>query len=56
MSRDVDRVIDYIKTIDDIPPVHRQIMINRLDPPPSKEELALACEQVYPSTQEVSHE
>jgi len=49
MARDVDRVMDYVHHMLDVPPVHRQVMLNRLDPPPTQEELDRAREQVYPT-------
>ena len=48
MARDVDRIIDYVNRQTDIPPVHRQVMVNRLDPAPTQEELDRASAQVYP--------
>jgi hypothetical protein len=31
MARDVDRVIEFIRAQDYIPPVHRQVMIDRIE-------------------------
>jgi hypothetical protein len=48
MNRDVDRVIDYINGLDYIPPVHRRVMVNRLDPRPTQAEIDRAAAEVYP--------
>lgn len=48
MARDVDRIILYVREQTDIAPVQRQVMVNRLDPPPTQEELDRASAQVYP--------
>ncbi len=51
MSRDIDRIIDYVRNLPAgfISPVHRQVIINRIegDGEPSREELDRAGEQVY---------
>lgn len=49
MSRDIDRILDYVRNADYIPPVHRQVIVNRIegDGPPTREELNRAHEQVY---------
>jgi hypothetical protein len=50
VSRDIDRIIEYVRNLDRwfIPPVHRQVIINRIegDGPPTDEELARAKAQV----------
>lgn len=48
LARDVDTIIEFIKTQKYIPPVHRQVMVNRLQNAPSTEELEAAKAQVYP--------
>lgn len=49
MARDIDTIINYVKGLDYIPPVMKQVIVNRLDPPPSKTEIETAKEQVYPT-------
>lgn len=50
MARDIDRVIELVRQQDYIPPVHLQVIINRIDAgPPSAGELVRATEQVYPN-------
>lgn len=49
MARDVDTIIEFIRRQDYIPPVHRQVLVNRIDPPPTQAELDRAKEQVYPN-------
>lgn len=51
MARDVDRVIDFIRSRDEIPPVHRQVMIDRVEGsgPPSDAELERAAAKVHGS-------
>lgn len=49
MSRDVDQVIRYVMSLTHLPLVQRQIMVNRLDPRPTQDEIERASEQVYPS-------
>lgn len=54
MSRDVDRVIVYVRNLERerfLPPVMAQVLVNRIDPPPSTEELEVARAQVYPDEQ-----
>jgi hypothetical protein len=47
MSRDIDRLLDYVRDLDWLPPVHRQVVINRIDAgPPTQEELDRAAAQV----------
>lgn len=53
MARDVDTVIAFIRNQSYIPPVHRQVMVNRLENPPSKEELDEAKAIVYPDVKNV---
>lgn len=50
MARDVDRVIDFIRAQDFIPPVHRQVMVDRIEGAgePSQAELDRAAAKVYP--------
>ncbi len=46
--RDIDRLIDYVKDSEWFPPVHRQVLINRIEVPPTADELERAAAQVYP--------
>jgi hypothetical protein len=47
--RDIDRLLDYVRDLDWLPPVHRQVVINRIDAgPPTQEELDRAAAQVSP--------
>lgn len=52
MPRDVDTIIEFIKTQKYIPPVHRQVIISRLETAPTQEELDVAKAIVYP---EIKH-
>lgn len=49
MSRDVDRIIEFVNEITDIPPVYKRVLVNRIDPPPTQEELERARLEVYPN-------
>lgn len=49
MARDVDTVIEFIKNQSYIPPIHRQVMANRLENPPTQEELDKARNDLYPN-------
>lgn len=49
MARDVDVIIAHIKSLNHIPPIHRQVMANRLDPPPTQAELDEARQTLYPA-------
>jgi len=51
VSRDVDRVIEFIRAQDYIPPVHRQVMVDRIEGsgPPTPDELERAKGKVYPT-------
>lgn len=31
MARDIDRLLDYIRGLPWLPPVHREVIINRID-------------------------
>jgi hypothetical protein len=45
MARDVDRVIDYVRELERehfLPPVMAQVMVDRLDTPPTNEEVERA--------------
>jgi hypothetical protein len=45
MARDVDRVIDYVRELERehfLPPVMAQVMVDRLDTPPTSEEVERA--------------
>lgn len=43
MSRDIDRLLDYVRDIEWLPPVHRQVVIDRIDVgPPTDAELRQA--------------
>lgn len=44
--RDIDEVIDFVKASDRFSPVHTQVIINRLNPPPTQRELDEARRQV----------
>jgi hypothetical protein len=46
--RDIDRIIRAIEEDDRIPPVHKRVLINRIEPPPTREELDRAQAEVYP--------
>lgn len=48
MARDIDRLIEYVRTLDYLPPVLQQVVVNRLDPEPTQDEIDRAREQVYP--------
>lgn len=50
MARDVDRVIDFIRAQEQIPPVHRQVMVDRVEGrgEPDAVELERARAKVYP--------
>lgn len=48
MARDVDRVLDFIRTQAYIPPIHRQVMLDRLEKPPTNLELEAAKKKLYP--------
>lgn len=48
MARTIDDVIDYVRHFDRLPPVMKQVVINRLDPEPTEEEIERAARQVYP--------
>lgn len=52
MSRDIDRIIKYVREQSYIPPVHRQVIIDRIEGngEPSREELDIAAAKVYPVT------
>lgn len=48
MARDIDRLIEYIKReADYLPPVSKQVIINRLEPQPSQEEIDIARKTLY---------
>jgi hypothetical protein len=48
--RTVDRLIDYICEAEWLgSPTQRQVMINRLEAPPTREELDKAKAQLYPN-------
>lgn len=53
MARDVDTIIEFIKNQNYIPPVHRQVMIDRLENPPDREELDRAKNKLYPDVKNV---
>jgi hypothetical protein len=46
--RDIDRVIQFIRDDDGIPPIHKQVLIARIEVPPTPNELADAQEIVNP--------
>ncbi len=46
--RDIDYLINFIKTSERFPPVIKQVLINRIDQEPTREELEQARLQVYP--------
>jgi hypothetical protein len=49
MSRDIDRVIDYVRELERerfFPPVMAQVIVNRLDPPPAQHEIERARAEV----------
>lgn len=50
MARTIDRVIDYIRGLDTsggMSPTMKQVLVNRIEKPPSDEELAIARLQLY---------
>jgi hypothetical protein len=50
MTRDVDRVIDYVRELERerfLPPVMAQVMVDRLDPPPTGAEIEQAAKKVH---------
>lgn len=53
MARDVDTIIEFVRKQSYIPPVLRQVMIGRLDPAPTREEIDAAKAIVYP---DIKHE
>lgn len=46
--RDIDRVIEFIRRDSRIPPVHKQVLIDRIEQPPTRQELDAAARIVYP--------
>jgi len=44
--RDIDRLIEFIQECDRIPPVHKRVLINRIESPPTREELDRAAAEV----------
>jgi len=40
--RDIDRIIQFVRDDDRIPPVHRQVLITRIERPPTQHELDAA--------------
>lgn len=53
MARDIDRVIEYVRDLERerfLPPVMAQVVVNRLDVPPTQAELDRARAQVYSET------
>lgn len=49
MTRSIDRLLDYVRDLEWMPPIHRQVVINRIDAgEPTREELDRAKAQVYP--------
>lgn len=46
--RDIDRLQEYVRNCEYIRgPVIRQVLVNRLENPPTQEELDVASEQLY---------
>ncbi len=46
MARDIDRLLEHINGLEWLPPIHRQVLINRIEPPPTQGELDCAAAQV----------
>jgi hypothetical protein len=46
MARDIDRVIEYVNGLLELPPVMKRVIINRLNDPPTPEELERAKQEV----------
>lgn len=49
--RDIDRIIEAVKDHPNIPPVHKQVLISRIEVPPTRAELDAAAAIVYPERQ-----
>ena len=45
--RDIDRIIKFVEDDDRIPPVHKRVLINRIEPEPTRAELDRAKVDVY---------
>lgn len=45
--RDIDRIIRAVEEDDRIPPAHKRVLINRIEPMPTREELDRAKAEVY---------
>jgi hypothetical protein len=48
--RDIDAILDAVRREDRIPPVIKQVLINRIEPRPTPEEIERARQQVYPES------
>lgn len=46
--RDIDWIIQAIEQDGRIPPVHKRVLINRIEPVPTRDELDRARAEVYP--------
>jgi hypothetical protein len=46
--RDIDAILEAVRREDRIPPIIKQVLINRIEPRPTPEEIERARQQVYP--------
>ncbi len=46
MDRDIDRLIEFINDADWLPPVHKHVLIARVEKPPTDEEIQQAKQLV----------
>lgn len=46
--RHIDEILEAVRNHPHIPPVHKQVLISRIEPEPTREELDRASAQVYP--------
>jgi hypothetical protein len=52
MARDIDSVIEFVRNMNHIAPVQRQVLINRIELWPTQAELDQAYRDVYPACDE----
>jgi hypothetical protein len=45
--RTIDDIIRAVREHPSIPPIHKQVLINRIEPEPTQQEIDLARSQVY---------
>jgi len=48
--RDIDRIIQLVREEEQIAPIHRQVIITRIEKLPTQEEIAAARSIVYPES------